>query len=124
MFGLGFFSKHTSERGLIVGVVAGFFFLFYIEFWQDVAWPWYCPLGGIVSIAVAWTASLLLDGRQTDYSPYTVQGQKKLFEREGRPETEDGWYTRSGRFEKASYILLGYFVACLIGLWLFESMIG
>ena len=77
MFGLGFF----SERGLLIGVATGFLSLWYVEVYHDIAWPWYCALGGAVSTAVAWVASVLLDGFKTEYSEYIVQGQKALFAR-------------------------------------------
>ncbi len=123
MFGLGFFSKHTSERGLLLGVVAGFLSLAYIEYNMDVAWPWYCAIGGAVSIAVAWTASLLIDGRQDDLHPYTVKGQLARYRREGLPETQDGWYVVAGRVDKASYGLLVFFVACVALLAILNAMI-
>ncbi|MDZ7589041.1 MAG: hypothetical protein U5J78_07900 [Parasphingorhabdus sp.] len=31
MFGLGFFSKHTTEKGLLVGVAAGFVGIFVLK---------------------------------------------------------------------------------------------
>ena len=120
MFGLGFFSKHTSERGLIIGVVAGFLFLAWIEYYQDIAWPWYCPLGGLVSIVVAWVASVLLDGFRSEYSPYTVRGQQAAWEATGRPLKQDGWWAISGKIDRGSYWLLGYFVVCVAALWFFE----
>jgi SSS family solute:Na+ symporter len=123
MFGLGFFSRHTSERGLLIGVAAGFVSLAYVEYNMDVAWPWYAALGGIVSTSVAWTASVLLDGFQTSDHPYTVKGQQKRFRDEGLAEQQDGWYVVSGKVDKASYPLLAFFVFCVIGLWIFESMI-
>jgi SSS family solute:Na+ symporter len=123
MFGLGFYSRHTSERGLLIGVVAGFLALAYVEYNLDVAWPWYAALGGIVSTGVAWTASVLLDGFQTSDHPYTVKGQQKSFRDEGLAEQQDGWYVVSGKVDKASYPLLAFFVFCVIGLWAFESMI-
>lgn len=123
MFGLGFFSRHTSERGLLIGVAAGFVSLAYVEYNMDVAWPWYAALGGIVSSGVAWTSSVLLDGFQTSDHPYTVKGQQKRFQDEGLAEQQDGWYVVSGKVDKASYPLLAFFVFCVIGLWVFESMI-
>ena len=123
MFGLGFFSKHTREKGLLVGVVAGFLSLAYIEYNMDIAWPWYCAIGGFVSVAVGWVASLLIDGRQDMYSPYTVKGQLKKYKDEGLPEMQDGWYVVSGRIDKASYGLLVFFVACIALLWVLNSMI-
>ncbi len=123
MFGLGFFSKHTMERGLLVGVAAGFLSLAYIEYNMDIAWPWYCALGGGISIAVAWIASLLIDGRQQEYSPYTVRGQLRKYEAEGLPVMQDGWYVVSGRVDRASYGLLVFFVACVGLLAVLNSMI-
>ena len=123
MFGLGFFSKHTSERGLLVGVVAGFLSLWYVEFNMDIAWPWYCALGGRVSITVAWVASVLLDGFQESYSPYTVKGQLKKYEDENLPMMQDGWYVVSGKVDKSSYGLLAFFGFCVLGLWFANSLI-
>ena len=123
MFGLGFFSRHTTERGLLIGVVAGFLALWFVEARLDVAWPWYCALGGIVSIAVGWTASVLLDGFKPNYHEYTVKGQQAMFEREGLAETEDGWYVVPGKVDRASYYLLVYFVLCLAGLWAGNALI-
>ena len=118
---LGFYSKHTTERGLLIGIAAGFVALWYVEYNLDVAWPWYCALGGIVSISVAWGTSLMLDGRQAEYHPYTLQGQAKLFAKEGRPEKEHGWYVLPGKVDRASYYLLVYFVACIVFLAIFYS---
>jgi len=123
MFGLGFFSKHTTERGLIIGVVAGFISLWYVEFHMDVAWPWYCALGGIVSIVVAWVASVLIDGFQETHDPYTVKGQLRDHEASGKPMMKDGWYVVSGKVDKASYALLVFFVLCVAGLWAVQSAI-
>ncbi len=123
MFGLGFFSKHTSERGLIIGVVAGFLSLWYVEYNLDVAWPWYCALGGIVSISVAWVSSIVLDGFQSEYHSHTVRGQLRGYEEKGLPMKQDGWYVVAGKVDKASYILLVFFVICVAGLWVVHSMI-
>ena len=122
-YGLGFFSKHTTERGLLIGIVAGFFSLWYVEFYMDVAWPWYCAAGGVVSIVVGWLASVALDGFQEEYHPYTIRGQKALFRNAGRAETENGWYVVPGRVDRAGYILLVYFALCIAALWLFEQAI-
>ena len=68
--------------------------------------------------------SVLLDGFKTEYSEYTVQGQKALFAREGREEKEDGWYVLAGKVDRASYwLLLGYFFLCVIGLGLLQAVI-
>ena len=123
MFGLGFFSRHTNEKGLLIGVAAGFVALAYVEYALDVAWPWYCALGGIVSISVGWTASILLDGFRDEYDPYTVKGQLRRYEREGLPMMESGWYVVAGKIDRASYPLLAFFVLCVLGLWTTELLI-
>ena len=121
---LGFYSRHTSERGLLVGIVAGFIALWWLEVNTDTAWPWYAAIGGLVSIPVAWLASLLLDGPRASYHPYTVRGQAELFHAEGRAEKEDGWYVLPGKVDRASYFLLIYFCFCIGFLWLFKSLPG
>ena len=123
MFGLGFFSRHTNEKGLLIGVAAGFVALAHVEYALDVAWPWYCALGGIISIAVGWTASILLGGFRDEYHPYTVKGQLRRYEQEGLPMMEGGWYVVAGKIDRASYPLLGFFVLCVLGLWITESLI-
>jgi len=116
MFGLGFYSRRTTERGLLIGVAAGFITLWWVDSNLNIAWPWYCALGGVVSIAVAWLASVLLDGWQREWSPYSVPGQLAAHRAIGLPEKVDGWYVVAGRFDKASYGLLIYFVACIAAL--------
>ena len=88
---------------------------------MDIAWPWYCALGGAVSTVVAWVSSVLLDGFQKEHSLYTVRGQQAMYEREGIPEKDDGWYIVPGKVDKSSYWLLVYFVGCVIFLWVVQS---
>ncbi|KAA1189125.1 sodium/solute symporter [Pseudohalioglobus sediminis] len=124
MFALGFFSKHTTERGLLIGVAVGFVVIWYVATNTDIAWPWYCAIGGAVNISVSLLASLALDGRQEEYSPYTVVGQKAQFAAEGRPEKEGNWYLIPGRVDRVSYYLLGLFILTVVFLYLFNAMIG
>ncbi|MEH6590549.1 MAG: sodium:solute symporter [Halioglobus sp.] len=123
MFALGFFSKHTTERGLLVGVAAGFVALWYISTQTDIAWPWYCAVGAGVNIVVSIGASLMLDGRQAEYSPYTVVGQKLKFQREGLSEQDNGWYVLPGGVDKVSYYLLVFFVMTVAFLYFFNKLI-
>jgi len=106
-----------------VGVAAGFITLWFVEANLDLAWPWYCALGGLVSCGVAWVSSVLIDGFQDEWPEYTVPGQKAMFLREGLAEKEDGWYVVPGKVDRASYGLLVYFVVCLAGLWLLHDLI-
>ena len=68
MYGLGFFSKQATEKGLLVGVAVGFVMIWYLATQTDIAWPWYCLFGGGVNIIVALIASRLIDGVQTEWS--------------------------------------------------------
>ncbi len=122
-YGLGLFSRHTTEKGLLIGVVVGFLSLWYVGTYTDIAWPWYCVLGGAVSISVGWIASILLDGFKSEYHLYTVYGQQRLYKNENRAEMQQGWYLVPGKIEKATYMLLVYFVFCVAALWLIETAI-
>ncbi len=77
MYALGFFSRHTTERGLLVGIFAGFVTVWWVATKTDIAWPWFCAIGAAVNMSVSLAFSLLLDGFQDEYSPYTIQGQAK-----------------------------------------------
>jgi SSS family solute:Na+ symporter len=120
---LGFYSRDTSQRGLMLGIAAGFLALWWLETYTDTAWPWYAAIGGLVSIPVAWLASVLLDGRQSEYHPYTVRGQREVFRQQGRAIMEGGWYVLPGKVDRASYFLLLYFLVCLVLLWLFRNLV-
>lgn len=129
MFALGFFSKHTTERGLLVGVVAGFLVLYCVTSgipfsdWQPppIAWPWYVVIGGAVNIVVSWAASLLLGGRRPEWHEQTVPGQIHRFRSQGLPEKSDGWYVVPGRVDPACWALLGFFFVTLAFLAAFAA---
>ncbi len=123
MFVLGFFSKQATETGLLVGTAAAFIVVAYVATVTDVAWPWYCAIGLFVSVIVTLIASWLIDGVQTEYSSYTIKGQIEKFRLERLEEKESGWYRVPGKIDKASYLLLAFFVAIILFLLLFESMI-
>ncbi len=120
MYGLGFFSRQATEKGLLVGVAVGFVMIWYLATQTDVAWPWYCLFGGGVNIVVSLLASRLIDGPQTEWSDYSIRGQQARFREEGRPEKEGGWYLVPGRVDKVSYLLLVFFAATILFLWLFQ----
>lgn len=123
MYGLGFLSKQTTEKGLLVGVAVGFVMVWYLATQTNIAWPWYCLFGGGVNIIVALIASRLIDGRQTEWSEYSIKGQQKKFKDEGLPEKENGWYLLPGKVDKVSYLLLVFFALTLIFLFTFEKLI-
>jgi len=123
MYGLGFFSKQTTEKGLLVGVAVGFVMIWYLATQTDIAWPWYCLFGGGVNIVVALIASRLIDGTQTEWSEYSIKGQQKKFKDEGLPEKENGWYLVPGKVDKVSYLLLVFFALTIVFLFTFEKLI-
>ena len=123
MFGLGFFSKQTTEKGLLVGVAVGFLMIWYLATQTDIAWPWYCLFGAGVNIIVSLVASRIIDGVQTEWSEYSIKGQQRKFKEEGLPEKEDGWYLVPGKVDKVSYLLLVFFVLTILLLFLFEALI-
>jgi len=126
MFGMGFFSKHTTQRGLLVGVVAGFMGIYILKIgipftdWQPpaISWPWFVVIGSGVNTVVAWLASLILDGRQSTWHEQSVPGQIKKFRDEKLEEKHDGWYMVPGRIDKASYGLLVFFVITIVLLYM------
>lgn len=120
MYALGFFSKHTTEKGLLVGVAIGFLMVWYVATYTDIAWPWYCAIGGGTNIIVSIIASLILTGKQENWSPYTVVGQRQKFADTGEAISQDGWYRLPGRVDRISWLLIIFFVVTVAGLKLFE----
>lgn len=121
MFGLGFFSRHTTERGLLVGVAVGFAAVWYAATQTDIAWPWFAAIGGIVNGSVAWLASILIDGRQPEWHPDTIVGQRRIFREQGLPEREGRWYRLPGKLDGVSKLLLVFFVFSIAALYVFQS---
>ena len=122
MYGLGFFSKHATEKGVLAGVAVGFVVIWAVATQTDIAWPWYCLIGGTVNVAVSLAASRILDGKQADWSPYTVRGQLRRFAGEGLPLKDGNWYAVPGKVDPVAYALLGFFVLTLLFLYGFDSL--
>lgn len=123
MFALGFFSRHASEKGVLVGTLIGFLVVWYVATNTDIAWPWYCLIGALTNFSVSLVASLLIDGRQETWSPYTVRGQIEHFRREGLVEKDGGWYRVPGRVDRISWLLLVFFVAVVVFLYLLQTLV-
>jgi len=132
MFGMGFFSKHVSERGLLIGVAAGFIGLIITVgfggllgikgLMPSVAWPWYVVIGGVINIAVSWIASVILDGFQTEWHPQSVPGQLKAFRESGAEQKVGGWYIVPGKIDRAAWGLPFMFVGIIIFLMWFGTL--
>jgi SSS family solute:Na+ symporter len=123
MFALGFFSKHATEKGLLVGTFTGFLVVWWVAVNTDVAWPWYCLIGAVSNFGVSVLASLLIDGRQATWSPYTIRGQIEHFSREGLVEKDGGWYRVPGRVDRISWWLLVFFAVVLLFLYLLQTFV-
>ncbi|MEL6948634.1 MAG: sodium/solute symporter [Pseudomonadota bacterium] len=123
MFGLGFFSKQTTEKGLLAGVAVGFVVIWLVATNTDIAWPWYCVIGGGVNIIVSLVASRLIDGRQAEWSAYSIPGQQREFREKGLPEMENGWYLVPGKIDRVSWWLLAFFIFTIVFLYAFEALI-
>jgi len=108
---------------LLVGVVAGFVIIWVVATRTDIAWPWYCVIGGSANMLVSLLASRALDGKQTEWSEYSIHGQQRKFADEGLPEKDGGWYLVPGRIDRASYGLLFFFVLTIVFLYLFNAWI-
>ena len=122
MYALGFFSKHTTEKGLLVGVAVGFIVVWYVTTQTKIAWPWYCAIGGGVTMFIAIAASLMMTGRQAEWSRYTIEGQRLAFKAEGTPEKIDGWYQMPGKVDPASWWLLVFFLGTIIAMVLLNAL--
>tara|TARA_B100001059_G_C17824807_1_gene580681 strand:- start:1654 stop:3264 length:1611 start_codon:yes stop_codon:yes gene_type:complete len=123
MFALGFFSKHTTEKGLLIGTLVSFITVAVCALFTDIAWPWYCAIGAITCLVFSIALSIAFDGYQEDYNEYTIKGQLKAFKDEKRPEKENGWYLIPGKFDSINYWLLGFFVLSFASLMLFEYFV-
>ncbi|MDJ0918180.1 MAG: sodium/solute symporter [Woeseiaceae bacterium] len=123
MYGLGFFSKQTTEKGLLVGVVVGFVMIWWLATQTDLAWPWFCVFGGGTNIVVSLIASRVIDGPQTEWSEYTIRGQQQHFEREGLAQQDNGWYLVPGKIDSLSWWLLVFFAGTMLFLFSFEMLI-
>ena len=121
MYGLGFYSKHTTERGLIIGVVIGFASLAYVSLYTDIAWPWYAVIGAVVNVLVSIIVSISLNGFQKEWSVFSIPGQKAKFKTENLDEKENGWYMVPGKLDKVSYFLLAFFIFTIVFLLVLSS---
>ena len=124
MYALGFYSKQTTEKGLLVGVGAGFIALLLVSQFTDIAWTWYAVIGALVNVIVSIIASILIDGKQNEWSPYSIPGQRAESKLENRPEKQNGWYVIPGKLDRVSYNLIGFFVVTVVFLLLMENLIN
>lgn len=129
-FGLGAYSKHTTEDGLLIGIAASFVALAVVVYGcpplglapVNVAWPWYVVIGGTANITVTLLASQILHGRKAEWHEYSVPGQKLRFIREGLPQMQDGWHVVPGRIDRPVWGLLVWFGLIVVFLAYFQTL--
>jgi SSS family solute:Na+ symporter len=116
---------------LLIGVAAGFLALYLLsaglpfDIWSPpkIAWPWFVVIGGGINVIVSLAASLLTTGRQREWHPYSVAGQRLRFAREGLAERDcEGWYVVPGRIDRALWGLPVLFVGIMLFLIAFGSL--
>ena len=123
MYALGFFSKHTTEKGLLVGVAVGFIAVWALSTFTDISWPWFALIGGVVNIGVSLPLSIMLDGRQERWHEYTIQGQIEKCEQEDIAVKDGNWYRIPGMIDPSSWGLIAFFVASMVFLFVLEASI-
>lgn len=123
MFALGFFSKHATERGLLLGTVVGFGVVWFVATQTTLAWPWFCVFGAATTLIAGELASRLIDGRQSQWPAYSVAGQIAAFRDEGREEKDGRWYRVPGKVDRISYLLLVFLALTLAALWALQTLI-
>ncbi|MFN3370805.1 MAG: sodium:solute symporter family transporter [Sphingomonadaceae bacterium] len=123
MFALGFFSRTTTERGLLIGVVAGFAAIWWVASFTAIAWPWYAVIGSAVNIAAALLASRLLDGGAGGWPRWTVKGLLAEAPPARLAPEPGGWQALPGRFDRASRPLLLWFALTILALVLFNALV-
>ena len=62
VFLLGVLTRRANQRGAMLGMACGFATGLYIGFWTLVPWTWYVIIGTMVTFAVGYASSLLMDG--------------------------------------------------------------
>lgn len=122
MFVLGFFSKHTSERSLLIGVAAGFIAIWLAATQTQIAWPWYAVIGSGVNILVALGASLVSDARRAEWPIWSIPGLLASRPEDIGPDAE-GWQTLPGRVDRASKPLFLYFIGTILLLIALEALV-
>lgn len=123
MFALGFFSRSTTERALLIGVVAGFLAIWVTAAFTAIAWPWYAVIGSAVNVAVALAASRLIDGAGPGWPRWTIRGLLAQCPRPGTTVEPGGWQSLPGRLDRAARPLLAWFVLTILALILFNALV-
>jgi SSS family solute:Na+ symporter len=123
MFALGFFSRTTTERGLLIGVAAGFAAIWAVATFTDIAWPWYAVIGSGVNILVSLVASRLMSGLPEAWPAWSVRWLLQQHAQASDGAESGGWQAMPGRLDRASRPLLVYFLLTLVALAMFHAVV-
>jgi len=65
VFLLGVLTRRATENGAMLGMLCGFVLNLYLWQCTSIPYPWYVPLGSVLTFAVGYAASLLLPARES-----------------------------------------------------------
>jgi Na+/proline symporter len=66
VFLLGVLTRRANQRGAMVGMLCGFVTELYIWMGTRVPWTWYVAIGTVVTFAVGYAASVVLQDKQAE----------------------------------------------------------
>jgi Na+/proline symporter len=73
VFLVGTFLRRVSEPPALIGMIASILVMMYVRFYTPIAWTWYVLLGSLITLVVAWIASLAFatapKSRQDELAP-------------------------------------------------------
>ena len=118
VFILGFYTKKANQIGSSIGLISGILVVAQVAQNTEVFWMWNNLIGVTVTLVIGYLISLITGGEEKEIGKLTIKGQKQYFEEENFEESKDNIYIMPGKFEKASYALLAYFVIAFILLYL------
>ncbi|MEQ8689599.1 MAG: hypothetical protein RIC89_02015, partial [Pseudomonadales bacterium] len=103
----------TNEAGLLFGAAVSFILVILTYLFTDVAWPWYCIIGGVPSIVLGWASSFLFQSGKADngheHHPYSIPGLRAKMLAGSEPTSQDGWSLLPGKIDRASYGMIVFF---------------
>ena len=110
MYNSRFFSKHTTQKRLLIGVAAEFVGIYVLEVripftdWTPLkfAWPWFVVIGSGVDVVVSLGADFLLSERQEERPEYTVVDQIDKFREQNLEEKDGDWYIVPGKIDSVA----------------------
>ena len=80
VFLVGVFLKRVSEPPALIGMVGSMAAMIYIRFATSIAWTWYVFIGSLITLVVAWLASLAFSAAPASRSQQLAVSPKESLE--------------------------------------------